>query len=176
MCVPTNLGNAFSAISSVVGTINEYNTIRKNNEYRTEVAINNAKIAQNEALRQKQLGIEKARIETMEGMKNASRLKAKNAASNLDFASFTSELGYNDILNNSFSSANSIEKQYDNTAQNYFNQANNYLSQANNYKNLFDNSITSYSMNALGKFGKVSSNWFESNKKQQEGGFLNVDF
>ena len=151
-------------LNAAVGVSNEALNIineKKNNEYRTRVALNNAKIAQSEALRQKQLGIEKSRLEKIQGIQDANRQKASYAASNLDINSFSNQLNYDDSLYSSDFSADAIQKEYDAKAQSYFNQANSYYSQAQNQQRLYNNSVFQNALNAIGKTGKVSSEWYE---------------
>lgn len=167
--------NPFGAILNLTTGITQevlsYNTEKKNNEYRTRVALNNAQIAQNEALRQKQLGIEQSRLEKISGIQEANKQKAISAASNLDIASMTSQINYHDDINMADFRADMIEKEYDAKAQSYFNQSNNYLKQADSYQNQYNNSVFQNALNALGKTSKVSSDWYQERDKANDGGW-----
>ncbi|MBR5303652.1 MAG: hypothetical protein IKU37_02365 [Candidatus Gastranaerophilales bacterium] len=163
------LGGIFKGVGvlgSVVSTVSDYKTNKDNNEYRMQVALNNAKIAQNEALRQKQLGIEKARREKISGLQEISRLQAKNSASNLDMSSYTNKIAYQDVLNFYDTNSQTAKSQYDLQANNYFNQANSYLNQAQIYKNQYNQSIFDYSLNALGKFNRVAADWYKNGEER----------
>jgi len=182
MCVPSagiaagsttgslfqNVMNGLNVASGVMGTISEYKTNKANAAYQTQIALNNAKIAQNEALRQKQLGIEKSRLEKISGMQEVNKQKALYAASNLDMMSQTSQMAYQDTLNMAQINADVAKKEYDIAANSYFNQANSYLNQAQSYKNQYNQSLFANSMNALGKFSQVASDWYSN--KEKEGG------
>ena len=85
---------------------------KRNNEYRTRVAINNANIAKNEALKQKQLGIDKARLEKISGIQEANKQKAMFASSGLDLNSDTTRFAYDDYLNLSDVSSSAIKNEY----------------------------------------------------------------
>ena len=151
-------------LNTTIGITNEtLNFIdeKKNNEYRTRVALNNAKIAQSEALRQQQLGIEQSRLEKISGIQEANKLKARFASSNLDVNSLSNQLNYQDNLSFSDYKANLTERSYNATAQNYLNQSINYLNQAKNYQQDYNNSVFQNALNALGKTNKVAGEWYE---------------
>ena len=116
----------------VFGAANDIYNERKENKYRTQIAINNAKNAQNEALRQKQMGIEKSRIEKIAGMQKMNNKIAKDSASGFDLNSLTNQYNYSDILSSSDESAKNIQNEYNQAAENYFRTANSYLNEANN--------------------------------------------
>lgn len=165
MCIPDT-----SVVSNILNVSNfalqeafNLNQKKSNNEYRKQIAINNAQNAKNEALRQQQLGINQARIEKISGVQEANRLNARNAASGLNASSQTAKFAYDDILNASNNSAEMIKNQYNQNAKSYFQQANNYLNQASQYNNSFKNDIFNSSYNALGKIGSVSSDWYKNN-------------
>ena len=153
---------------TAVGLINQQSEAKANNQYRVQVALNNAKNANEEALRQKQLGINKSRQDKINGLYEASRLKAQNSASGLDIQSQTSEMAYQDILNNSFDSAENTKSEYDRVANSYFNQANSYLKEANVNNKQYNNSVFSNALNALGKTGRVTSSWYDDLKGRFE--------
>ena len=160
--------NPFGALlNTTIGITNEtlnYVNEKKNNEYRTRVALNNAKIAQDEALRQKQLGIEQSRLEKISGIQDANKQKALFGASNLDVDSFSNQLNYQDNLSFSDYKSNLIEGEYNKKAQSYINQANSYLNQTQKYQQDYNNSVFQNALNALGKTYKVSSEWYENNQ------------
>ena len=177
MCTPTSgliepATNAFSGLFSVVkGTgqvisgISQYKNNKANYAYQTQIALNNAKIAQNEALRQKQLGLEKSRLEKISTLQEVNKLKAKNASHGLDLMSSTNQMAYEDVWNLGDLNSDLIKKEYDYNANSYFNQANSHLNQANNYKKQYKQSVFDYSLNALGKIGQVASEWYENREK-----------
>ena len=149
-------------IGTAASVLSDYKTSKDNYKYRTQVALNNAKMAQNEALKEKQLGIEKARLEKISGLQKISKMQAKNSASNLDMMSQTNRLAYQDALDYSNANANLVKSQHDLQAQNYFNQANSYLNQAQIYKKQYRQSMFDYTFNALGKYGQVASDWYQN--------------
>lgn len=163
MCVPSaNLaGSILNTAISGAKTISEVSNMKSNYAYQTQIALNNAKNAQNEALRQKQLGIEKSRLEKISGLQEVNKLKAINAANNLDMMSGTSQLSYQDVQDSANNSANSIKSSYDAASESYFARANSYLETAKNYKKEYNKSIFNYSLNALGKMNQVASEWYE---------------
>lgn len=166
MCIPSD--GAMQAISTIVGGTNdywEYRQEKENYEYRTQVALNNAKKAENEARRQEQLGIEKSRQEKIEGIQKANQLKAINSASNLDINSETSMLAYEDILEYSDFNAENILNQYEQNANNYFDQANSYLEDVQQYNKLSNQSLFDYALSALGRTQNVADSWYKSKRR-----------
>lgn len=173
MCTPTMIASQASsglfegvlkgigALNSAVTTISGYKANKENYAYRTQIALNNAKIAQNEALRQKQLGIEKARLEKINALQDLSKMQARNSASNFDAMSQTNKYAYQDMFNISNVNAKAIDEQYSMQSDKYFNQATNYLKQADDYKRQHDQSVFNYSFNALGKFKQVADDWYQ---------------
>ena len=162
------LGAAFKgveAVQNVSSTILNYKTNKDIYAYRTQIALNNAKVAQDEAMRQKQLGIEKSRLEKISGLQEVNKLKAQNSASGLDAMSQTNTLNYQDALNLSKINANSTKKEYDSQADSYFDQAHSYLNQAQTYQKQYNQSLFDYSLNALGKLGRVSNDWYGNRKE-----------
>lgn len=171
MCVPsaavTGVSSAFQmfdSATSAISAVSDFKTNRENYAYRTQIALNNAKEAQNEAMRQTQLGIEKSRLEKIQGLREVSKLQAQNSASGLDMASQTSSLAYQDAMDLSSQSANTIKKEYDTKAKSYFSQASSYFSEAQTYQNQYNKSLFDYSLNALGKMSTVASNWYNNDK------------
>lgn len=167
MCVPTatisTIGNVLlSSANEIAPTILNYSSQKNAHEYRTQVAINNAKSAQNEALRQRQLGINESRLERISGIKEANKLKVQNSASGFDINSDTNLYSYKDTLNQSESSANAIKNNYELSANSYFNQANSYLAQAKQNQRDYNNSLFSTALNGLGSVNKVAQNWYKA--------------
>lgn len=163
--LPTDSFNPFSmikGISTVSDTVSSYYTNKANSAYQVQSALNSAKIAQNEAMRQRQLGIEKSRLEKISALQEVSKLQARNSASNLDSMSQTNKLAYQDALNLANINADTVQKEYNTNANSYFNQANNYYNQASSYKEKYNQSLFSYSMNALNKASQVASVWYEN--------------
>ena len=160
MCVP----NAVSAVvNSAVGLVNkaiEVDQQSKEFKYRQQLAINNAKRANNEALRQKQLGIDEARKEKIQGIQEANRQKAINSAINFDLNSETLNNTYEDIINQYKNQAKTIENSYNMKSNQYFTQANSYLNQAKQANDSYKNYILKTSINSLDDFGQVSSEWY----------------
>ena len=165
--LPTATSNMLSGVlkgvgvvSNVASTIEDVRSNKANSAYQTQVALNNAKIAQNEAMRQRQIGIEKSRLEKIAGLQEISQLQAKNSASNLDMMSKTNQLAYQDVFNLSNNKASAVQKEYNTNANSYFSQANNYYNQANSYKNKYNQSLFGYATNALGKYSQVAYDWY----------------
>ena len=50
----------FDITTTVAHEVNAQNTAKKNNEYRVQLALNNANLAKSEGLRQQQMGIDKS--------------------------------------------------------------------------------------------------------------------
>ena len=154
-----------SAITNGIDAISDYKENKANNIYRTQIALNNAQAAKNEALRQKQLGIEKSRMEKISGLQEINKLKAQKSASNFDLMSFTNQYTYQDINNLSELNSSSIKQEYEINSSKYFNQANSYLNQAQQHKKQYNNSVFDSSLNALGKINQVANNWYEHYKE-----------
>ena len=173
MCTPDSnpLGTILNLATGITKEALNYNAERQNNEYKTRLALNNAQIAQNEALRQKQLGIEQSRLEKISGIQEANKQKAISAASNFDVASVTSQINYQDNISMSNYQADVIEEEYNTKAKSYFNQANSYLKQADSYQNQYNNSVFQNALNALGKTAKVSNEWISTKDKANSGGW-----
>lgn len=172
MCTAdSNPYDTFINIVTGVGTeVLNFNSDKKNYEYRTRLALNNAKIAQNEALRQQQLGIEQSRLEKISGIQEANKQKAISAASNLDVDSLTSQLNYDDNIFMSDYKADVIKKEYDARANSYLNQSNSYLNQAQDLQKQYNDSVFQNALNALGKTTKVSLDWYRKKDFSKDGG------
>ena len=166
MCVPylSALGTGVKAVSSVLGQVSSISQNISESNYRTQVAINNAESAKNEALRQRQLGIEEARQEKISGLQEANKLAARNAASGLDISGQTSSLGYDDVLNNAGSNAKSIQDSYNLKSESYMEQANSYLESAKINKKNTKNYLLNYALTGLGDAGMAASSWYDKNE------------
>lgn len=171
MCTPTDIiGGVLQAGRLVTKSVSDYSNLKANNEYRTQVALNNAKIAQNEALKQKQIGIEKSRLEKISSMQDVAKLQAKSAASNFDTSSQTNKYNYQDVLNSAQLQSKYIQKEYDLQANEYFNQANSYINQAKDYNRQYKNSLKNFAYNVLDDSAQVSKSWYDIYKDRQKGG------
>ena len=133
---------------------------KANNDYRTQVALANAKYAQNEAHRQQQLGINKARAEKISGIQEANKFAASQAASNLDSSSLNSSLAYRDYLTNADINSSIVKDEYNAKAQSYFTQANSYLGQVELYKKDYNMGLITTGLQGLDSFSKVTKDWY----------------
>ena len=164
MCVPIDpITTAITTLTAVAGgivTANQQNRqIKKTNEYRAQIAKNNIQNSVNEARKQQQLGIDKSREEKIEGLKNANRLKAQNAASGFDINSTTNNLNYSDILNTAQANADNIQTRYNENADNYFQRANSYITNYNMNSSINQEKNDLFAT-ALGSVSKVAKNWY----------------
>ena len=151
-----------SKIASVLLNTSADIAIQKNNnDYRTQVALYNAKQAQNEAHRQMQLGIDKSRAEKIAGMQETNQLMAKQGASNFDISSFNSNLEQQDIQYSADLQSDIIKKSYTSSANNYFKQANSYLNLAKSYQAQYNKNLVTSGVKALGESKKVATDWFD---------------
>ena len=166
MCVPG--AQEIAKIATTVGMIAAKTAInnreiKKEAEYRAQVAINNIKNSQNEAQTQQQIGIEKSREEKISGMKKASMVLAKNASSGADTIYDTNYQNYLDEIEASNNSAQSIIDEYNLKADSYFQKANDYYLDYQNQRKQYKNSFMKNALNSLGSFSSVASNWYSSN-------------
>ena len=167
MCIPG--ASAFEHIQSAMNlasTINEVQTQKKEAKYRTQIAINNAKNAQNEALRQKQMGIEESRKEKVLGIQEANKKLVQNASNGFSALDGTNQFLYQDIHNQADYKSDKITSLYNLRADSYFNKANDFLNQANKYSKDYNSSMFQKGMQYLGNVNKVAQNWYE--KKSDE--------
>ena len=163
MCVPGSANIIPAILNTAVSagkTVIDNQQASKTNEYRAQVAINNIKNAQDEANRQTQLGIDKAREERISGLKRASLLLANNASSNTNAMSDSNLQNYYDTTQISFKNAENIENTYNLKADSYIEKANNYLSNYNASQKLYKKSALKQNINSLGNYAKVASNWY----------------
>lgn len=163
MCVP-GATEAVQLAMSIGKTAFEVSQQSRNNDYRSQVAITNAKNAQNEAKKQIQLGIEKSRNEKISGIQKANALLAQNASSNTDAFSQTNLQNFSDIKDISFSNADSIQDGYYAKADTYFSKANSYL-YANKVNNQnYKNSLYKTALNSLGNYTQVALDWYSESE------------
>lgn len=153
--------SVFDVVSVGADVISTQKQAKSNNEYRVRLALNNAQIAQNEAYRQRQLGIENSRKERIEGIQEANKLKAQNSASGIDLTSKSISVGYEDVLNGSKINADLTKNQYELNSKRLFEESKTYVNQVHAYNNQYNNSLFSNTLNALGKTSKVASSWFD---------------
>lgn len=170
--LPTPSSNLLSGVIKGVGaltttakTLSDFQTNKANNAYRTQIALNNAMMAQKEANHQKQLGIEKARAEMISGLQETNKLKAKNSASGFDIMSDTNKQSYQDTMKMAKINAQNVLSEYANNSHDYINQANSYLNQAKTYKKEYGKSFFGYSLNALGQFQQVAQDWYNNREE-----------
>lgn len=150
----TLVGSALSAATTIVGN----NIQRKNDEYKTQIAVNQIKSQQNEAQRQRQLGIDKSREEKIQGLKTVSKLKAINASNGFDTSSQTNLYNYDDTKNEYDYSANNILESYYSNAEKYDEQARNNISDLN-FKN------DTKKLNSIGSTLQVAEDWYKKGAK-----------
>lgn len=169
-------GLVMSLIGTGVSIYSSYQEGKAQEQYYTYQAKQdekNAKIAENNALRERQAGIEDARqqrIKTLQAIGSQQTAMAKNgidvtSGSAVDLIEDTRAMGELDALN--------ILTNSERTAQNYLQQADNFTSQSylnqlagkNAYKTGIYNSIGSgisgigSSMQGLGNLNKVNNKW-----------------
>ena len=87
--------NLTDIVSGTLNVAKMTSSIQNDNQqlkYQTQIAINNAKQAQNEALRQKQIGIDEARLEKIKGMQKLNSQIAKNSANGFSDASSSNSI------------------------------------------------------------------------------------
>ena len=81
MCTIANVIKGVVGVAGVaISAARNYNEQKDTLNYRTSLALNNMKEAKENAYAQKQLGIEEARKQKIEGIKRAKELIAQNAA------------------------------------------------------------------------------------------------
>lgn len=158
MCVP-GAPIATNVVSSVIKSALDTSKQLKEQQYRAQIAVNNIKEAQNDALAQKQIGIEKSRVEKLDGIKKANTILAQQASSGVDASSDTNTQNYYDLLSGYFSNANDIENFYNTKAESYFSKANSYFNEYSS-SNKSGSSNFNKAINFLGSSKKVASNWY----------------
>lgn len=166
MCVAASSTAVFSIVSAALGagaSIVTSSMQRKTEEYKTQIALNQVKSAQNEAQRQRQLGIEEARKERIEGLKNISRMQAQNASNGFDTYSVTNLYNYEDTANEYESNANNILESYYAKAQGYDEKAQQYIDNLTVSNMNQDLKETSNFFTSLGNTRKAAHKWYENN-------------
>ena len=151
MCLTTISGKnfistTFSGLANITQGINEvadYN-------YKAQIALNNAKYAQNEAHNEMQKGIEEARKEKISGLQEASKTNSKNAAGGFDIQSGSNKFNYLDDILISEYNADSTQKEHRQKANSYLSQAQNYYSEARQNKSSTTKFLLSQTSSYLG--------------------------
>ncbi len=164
MCTPdvTAIVTLASKATSMFSDVMKEKETEKNYDYRIQMAVNNANLAKNEALKQQQMGIDSSRKEYLDKSRQIAALKAKNAASNLDIYSSTDMFNYNDINDMALNSSQDVKDQYQQKANSYFDKANDYLYQAQDYKNEYKEIKRKQKWARLDSGFTVANKWFES--------------
>ncbi len=139
-------------LKDTIGDLNLYSS-KKNDEYKQQVALNQIKTAQLQAQNLRQEGIEKARKEKIEALKNSSSQMAKNASNGFDAISQTNMFQYDDIYNEHFSNASDI-------LENYYRQSESYDTDARNKHNELKHDAEINRYNYLGSTLSVAKKWF----------------
>jgi len=164
MCSPDVLLNTIKiTTNSAMNIFDEYSNnkaIKQEQNYRTQIAINNIKNAQNEGRRQQQLGIEKSRSEKIAGLRQAQDIVAQNAANGFISNSGTNYLQYEDVVDDAYQNANSAINQYNSNADVYFKKANSYLNDLNTQIKAYNSNLIKNNYNSLGNYYKVAKNWY----------------
>ncbi len=172
MCTPTDaiksVGQTLKFVSNIFTPINTVVSVANDAKYKTQVAINNAKSAENEAMRLQQLGIEESRREKIIGIQNANKLLAQNAAGGMDISSGTNSYAYQDVIDSAYSDAQNTLNDYEYQAQSYFNQANDYISDANYDIASTNNYLLNYAVTGLGNAGLATKEWFIQKDKERD--------
>lgn len=166
MCVAASSTAVFTLVSAALGagaSIVTSSMQKKTEEYKTQIALNQVKSAQNEAQRQRQLGIEEARQERIEGLKNISRLQAQNASNGFDTYSQTNMYNYEDVDNEHESNAQNILDSYYARAQGYDEQAQRYMDNLNVSNMNKDLQETNNFFTSLGNTKKAAQKWYDNN-------------
>jgi len=160
------IGNVIKGVvgvaSAIIPAVNTYNQQKEIIKYRTNLALNNMEEAKQEGYAQRQLGIEEARKEKLEGLRKSAELMAQNASGGFEATSGNNLYSYEDSIDSSYQNAFDIQQARYIRADNYFDKAREYLNEAKGYqsekKKLSKNSF----FNALGNTGQVASRWFLS--------------
>ena len=165
MCTPLALNVASTVYEGGMGVVD---IMQKKQEakYSAKIAETNAKMAIKNAQYEQQTGIEKAREEKIEGIKNANLVNAKNASYGFDVNSVTNKFNSQDTYKTSENNAKTIQNSYNQKAQNYFTQANQYLSNAENTLANYNSDILN---SALGTTRKVSKIWSDTDSNLKNG-------
>ncbi len=160
MCTPIDpFTVAQKAVTSAQGIYTMMEN-KQNAKYRIQASISNAQNAANEALRQRQLGIENARKEKLEGMKESGKLAAKNASNGFDIYSDTNNYNMQSITDSANAQAQEVDKKYNRVADDYYNRANEYLRGANQYRKQYNSSVWDEAFAVLGSTNNVAKNWY----------------
>lgn len=158
------LSDVISGSMNVIKTVSGIKQQDAQYKYQTQIAINNAKQAQNEAFQQKQIGIDEARLEKIKGLRQVNEQIAKNSSSGFDVNSLTNQLNYGDILTTANNSSSLVKSKYFQNANSYLQSANSYLDKAKQIKKEYNDNLFEKGMTYLGQFGKVADSWNEFSK------------
>lgn len=167
MCVPQAMtairiiANVGSAVARVASDVHQQSQQSKEYEYRSQIALNNIKTAQDDAREQTQLGIDKSREQKIEGIKKASVLLAKNASNGSDAFSDSNFKNYSDTLDSYYDDAQKIMENYNLSADSYFQKANSYLNDYNMQNYNYKKSVKKNALNSLGSYSSVALSWFK---------------
>ena len=167
MCIP-DVG-AFQQIQGVINlasAANKINTEKQENKYRTQIAINNAKNAQNEALRQKQMGIDASRQEKIQGIQEVSKKRVQSASGGFSSLDGTNQFIYQDVLSGANFEAQKVKNSFDLKADSYFDKANEYLNQASKNTKDYNTLVFQKGMQYLGNANKVAQNWYQNRSNE----------
>ena len=160
------IGNVIKGVvgvaSAVIPSAASYSSAKESLNYRTSLALKNMEEAKNDAKVQKQLGIEEARKQKIEGLRRANALMAQNASNGFSFDSGTNYLGYEDSVDSAYQNAFASQNIYNLRADNYYEKARNYLNDAKYYQKEKKNLGKGFALNMLGNSRSVASKWFSS--------------
>ena len=161
MCTIANVIKGVVGVAGVaISAARNYNEQKDTLNYRTSLALNNMKEAKENAYAQKQLGIEEARKQKIEGIKRAKELIAQNAAGGFSFDSGNNLYNYNDEIDATYQDAYNSQQQYNIRADNYFEKARAYLNEAKNYQQEKKDLKHNFFSTSLGSTRSVANKWF----------------
>lgn len=171
MCEVTTAMAVIGVAGSLMGGINSYQSAQASAsaaEYQSDIYRQNASIAQNNAITERQAGIDEARRIKLQTLSNISSQNVAMAAngidigegSALDLTDSTKFYGEMDALT-TYSNANSRASAFEAESQNYLAQAGMSSSVASNYKKSALLSGLGTTMTGL---GQVGSSWYNYTK------------
>lgn len=169
MCLPQIITTTLTSAIAVAANISKAQAEQNNFEYQKQVAISNYNSNLDESYRQKQLGIEEARKEKIEGMYQANLLASKNASSGFSLYSDTTQENYNNIIDSYNAKANSTLENYEVNAEKYANKANLFLKQSENLTSKYNNSLFKNAMTSLGNSTLVNPQWYSTTQGENNG-------
>jgi len=161
MCTVDSVVKGVAIVArTVVPAVKTYQEQKDNLKYRTNLALNNMKEAKNNALAQKQAGIEEARKQKISGLRLANEMFNQNASYGFEADSGNNLYNYDDTIENYYNTAFDTQHTYDVRADNYFESANEYLKSAKSYQQQSKKVGWKVTKNALGNTTSVASKWF----------------